>query len=196
MKINLINLTNEEICEFLLSGKKADTMELNPERSRLKKTGFNERVVYKDKSMEIIFSYLKIADDNIIQQFFIYSNWWGKIKNSFFTCEGFKGKSETKCGVVNINGLQPFNYKGDAVTINNKNEIANIEITDFNSLVLYCHRKFKTSPNYEVIEVISQAPNSWVKIQVNMPDGKYFAEGSSKKEAANKFAVEYAKKLF
>jgi len=188
---NLIELSNEEICEFLLSNKKADALELNPDRSGERKSDFIERTVYKDKSIEIIFSYLKIADDDIIQQFFIYSNWWGKIKNSFFTVEGFKGKSELKCGVINVDELKPFNNNGQSVAINNRNETAKIEIADFNSLVAYCQRKFKASPSYETVEVISQSP-SLVKIKITMPDGKsHFETGGSKKEAANKFALKY-----
>lgn len=186
---NITKLSNEEICEFLLTGKKGDCLELGTDNSQKNDSDFVERVIYKDKNVEIIFSCLEIAKDDLIQQFFIRSNWWGKIKNSFFTCEGFKGKSDIKCGVININELKPFNYNGDTVAINNKNEIATIGITDFASLVLYCQRKYKSSPNYQVVEVISLSPDSWVKIQVNMPDGsKHFAEGSSKKDAANNFA--------
>ena len=189
---NLSKLSNEEICEFLLNGKKGDCLELNPERSELNKTDFTERIIYKDKNVEIVYSYLEIAKDDMIQQFFIRSNWWGKIKNSFFTLDGFKGKIDERCGVINIDELRNFNVNSDSVPINNKNEQAKIEISDFASLTLLCQRKFKASPSYEVECVISEAPNSWVKIIIYMPDGsKHFSEGTSKKDAANRFAKTY-----
>ncbi len=189
---NLINKSNEEICEFLLNNKSGDCLELNPDKGGKDNSGFVSRVIYKDKNIEIVFSYLKIEEDDIIQQFFIYSNWWGKIKNSFFTCDSYKGKSEVKCGVINIDALK-ISKQNTTHKINNKNETAKLEITDFNSLVAYCQRKFKSSPSYNVVEVISLSPNSWVKIEVSMPDGsKHYFEGVSKKEAANSFAVDYA----
>lgn len=192
---SLINLSNEEICEFLLNNKKADGLELNPEKNTDKdSSGFISRTIYKDKNIEIVYSFLKIEDDDIIEQFFVYSNWWGKIKNSFFTCNGFKGKSATKCCVINLNELKSYNY-GTMHQINNKNETSNIEVFDFNSLVAYCQRKFKSSPSYSVVDVISLSPNPWVKIEVIMPDGsKHNFEGTSKKDAANRFAVDYANK--
>lgn len=104
----LTKFSDEEICEFLLNGKKAHALELSTERSEFNETNFTERVIYKDKNVEIIYSFLKIAEDDMIQQFFIYSSWWGKIKNSFFTLEGFKGKSDERCGVININELKKF----------------------------------------------------------------------------------------
>lgn len=191
---NLSKLSNEEICEFLLNGKKGNCLELTPEHSELNKTDFTERVIYKDKNVEIVFSFLEITEDDIIQQFFIHSNWWGKIKNSFFTLEGFKGKSEeTRCGVININELKNFNVNGKFVPVNNRNEQAKIEVSDFASLTLLCQRKYKASPSYEVVAIISEAPNSWVRIQIKMPDGKtYFSEGTSKKDAANRFANSYS----
>jgi len=189
---NLTNKPNEEICEFLLNNKSGNCLELNPDKGGNDNSGFVSRVIYKDKNIEIIFSYLIIAEDDIIQQFFIYSNWWGKIKNSFFTCDGSKGKSELKCGVINIDELK-FSKQNTTHQINNKNETAKIEIIDFNSLVAYCQRKFKASPSYNVVEVLSLSPNSWVKIEVIMPDGiKHYFEDTSKKEAANSFAIDYA----
>lgn len=189
---DLRKLTDEEICEFLLNGKKGDCLELNPERSEINKTDFTERVIYKDKNVEVIYSFLEIAKDDMIQQFFIRSNWWGKIKNSFFTLEGFKGKSEERYGVINVDELKNFNVNGEHVPVNNKNQQAKIEITDFASLTLLCQRKFKSSPSYQVVKIIREAPNSWVKIEVKMPDGKiYFSEGTSKKDAANRFAMSY-----
>lgn len=190
---NLSKLSNEEICEFLLNGKKGDCLELNPERSELNKTDFTERVIYKDKNVEIVFSFLEIAKDDMIQQFFIRSNWWGKIKNSFFTLEGFKGKSKERCGVINVDELKNFNVNGDYVPVNNRNEQAKIEIIDFASLTLLCQRRFKASPSYQVVEIISEAPNSLVRIEVKMPDGKtHLSEGTSKKDAANRFANSYS----
>lgn len=189
---NLTKLSNEEICEFLLNNKKADALELSKLRSALNKTEFVERVIYKDKNVEIIFSFLYISEDDIIQQFFIYSNWWGQIKNSFFTLEGFKGKCDFRCGVINIDDLQAYNNKRDVVRINNKNEKSKIDVIDFSSLVLACQKKYKISPTYKVVKIISEAPNSWVKIEISMPDGTFHnSEGTSKKDAANKFATNY-----
>ena len=159
--------------------------------NEINKTEFTERVIYKDKNVKNVFSFLEISKEDIIQQFFIYSNWWGRIKNSFFTLDGFKGKSETCCGVINIDELQNFNGK-NFVPINNKNEQAKIEVSDFASLTLFCQRKFKASPSYDVVKIISEAPNLWVRIKIKMPNGKtYLAEGTSKKDAANKFAKTY-----
>lgn len=190
--MNLTKLSNEEICEFLLNGKKGNALELNPEHSELNKSGFTERIIYKDKNVEIVYSFLEIAKDDIIQQFFIRSNWWGKIKNSFFTLEDFKGKCEERCGVINVDELKNFNVNGNFAPVNNKNEQAKIDVADFASLTLLCQRKFKTSPSYEVIDIISKSPNSWIKIKVNMPDGKpHYSEGTSKKDAANRFANIY-----
>ena len=189
---NLTKLSNEEICEFLLNGKKADAMELGVADFGVNNSDSINRVIYKDKSVEIIYNYLEIAKNDIIQQFFIKSNWWGKIKNSIFTLEGFRGNcNEKKCGVIGMDELKDFNV-GNFVPINNRNEQAKIEITDFASLTLHCQRKFKTSPSYEVVKIISEAPNSWVKIKINMPDGLiHFSEGASKKDAANRFAASY-----
>ena len=191
--MNLTNLSNEEISKFLLNGKKADAFELSA-KTKEQNIGFVNQTIYKDKNMEIIFSYLKITENDLIQHFLIHSTWWGKIKNSYLTLEGLKGKTQkVKCGIININDLKSYNINDDdKVAVNNKNQAATIEISDFPSLVLYCQRKFKVSPFYTVEEVIYESPNSWVKIKITMPDGKtYLSEGISKKDAANRFAREY-----
>ena len=190
---NLTKLSNEEICAFLLNGKKGDAMELNNDTVIiLPSTGFKKRVIYKDKNVEIYFSYLKVSEDDIIQQFYIISNWWGQIKNSFFTLDGFKGKCEKKLGVININELKSFNNNHTYVPVNNKNDHAQIKVHDFASLTLYCQRKYKASPSYKVVDIISEAPNSWVSIKIHMPNGEiHFSEGTSKKDAANKFAKNF-----
>lgn len=85
-----------------------------------------------------------------------------------------------------------FKVNGDYVPINNKNEKIKIEVRDFVSLVLMCQRKYRASPYYRVTNVFSQSPNPWVRIQINMPNGNtYYSEGTSKKDAANKFANSY-----
>jgi hypothetical protein len=191
---NFINSTNEEICEFLLNNKKADGLELSAEQSEDENTGFKSRTVYKDKTMEIIYSYLEIDDDDFVENVYIYSKWWGQIKNSFFSCEGFTGKSKvTKCAVFDLNEIKPYKAK-TSHPVNNKNEAAQIPVTDFDSLVKYFQRVYKKSPKYRVIEIISLPPNSQVKIEVIMPTGTiHVISGTSKKEAANKFADLYAR---
>ena len=48
--INLTKLSNEEICMFLLNGKRGDVMELNNTTvTELPSTRFKKRVIYKDK---------------------------------------------------------------------------------------------------------------------------------------------------
>jgi len=194
---NLFNLSNEEICEFLLNNKKAVALELGSEEDVLENNPDNKfinRVIYEDKTMKIIYSFLKIKEDDIIEQFFIYSTWWGKIKNSHLSLEGFTGKSQRRCGVINIDDLKTWN-SGTNHSINNHNAEVKIEVTDFASLVLFCQKKYKKSPSYEVSEVISLSPNPWVEIKIFMPDGtEHCYEGTSKKDAANKFAVEFFKK--
>jgi hypothetical protein len=193
---SLINESNETICEFLLNNKKADALEFGIYKNIVNgKSDFTERVIYEDKSMKIIYSFLKIKKDDTIEQFFIYSTWWGKIKNSFFTLEGFKGKCEIRCGGINLNDLKTYNSDTNHV-VNNHNQLAKIEVIDFASLTLYCQKTMKASPTYKVVEIISQSPNPWVKIKVIMPDGNvYPKEGTSKKDAANRFAVEYANEI-
>ena len=192
-RINLTKLSNEEICAFLLNGKRGDVMELNNTVvTELPLTRFKERGIYKDKNVEIYFSYLEVSEDDIIQQFYISSTWWGQIKNSFFTLDGFKGKCGKKTGVININELKSFNNNRTYVPVNNKNDHAQIKIHDFASLTLYCQRKYKASPSYKVVEVISEAPDPWVSIKIYIPNGEvYFSLGTSKKDAANRFAKNF-----
>lgn len=191
---DLRNLTNEQICNYILNNKKADCMELSAE-GELKEglnpnTGFTTRIVYKDKHVTIAYSYLEIDEDDIIQNFFIISNWWGRIKNSYFTIDGERGKfGYVRCGVFSPGELEPFKTYNH-VPVNNRNEQVDIDVNDFASLALYCQRKYKASPTYKVVEVLSLSPNPWVRIKVRMPDGKtYYHEGTSKKHAANKFAA-------
>jgi len=190
---NFKNLSNEEICNYILNNKKADCMELSA-KEELKeglnpKTGFTTRIVYKDKHVTIAYSYMELDEDDILQNFFIVSNWWGRIKNSYFTIDGERGKfGYVRCGVFSPDELKPFKTR-DHVPVNNRNEKVDIEVNDFASLVLYCQRKYKASPSYEVLEVLSLSPNPLVRIKVRMPDGKlYLQEGTSKKHAANLFA--------
>lgn len=123
--------------------------------------------------------------------FIIYSPWWGKIKNSFFTIEGHKGRfSSVRCGVINVDNLKPFTSRTKH-KINNKNKVADIEVTDFASFVALYQRKFDQSPTYTTTQVISQHP-SLVEIEINLPSHRVFRRtGKSKKHAANAFAVEF-----
>lgn len=190
----LVNKSNEEICEFLFNGQKADALELSAEKAGNDgRSGFVNRTVYKDKNIEVIYSYLKIEQDDIIEQFFIYSNWWGSIKNSFFTIGGEKGKTPyIRCGVINLNKLKKFTPKTTHV-VNNKNMAASISVKDFASFTQYCQRAFRGSPTYDVVEVVSLSPNSWVRIEIVLPNGeKHYSEGTSKKDAANRFAASYS----
>lgn len=192
--VSLVNKTNEEICEFLFNNQKSDALELPSERVEDDgRSGFVTRTVYKDKNIEVLYSYLKIGRGEFIEQFFIYSNWWGAIKNSFFTINGEKGKMpEVRCGVINLNELKKHTSKTNHA-INNKNMAAKIEVKDFASFTQHCQRVFRGSPTYEVIEVVSLSPNSWVKIKVVLPNGqKHYSEGTSKKDAANRFAASYS----
>lgn len=191
---SLVNKSNEEICEFLFNGQKADALELSAERVEDDgRSGFVNRTVYKDKNIEVIYSFLKIEEDDIIEEFFIYSNWWGSIKNSFFTIGGEKGKSsQIRCGVINLEKLKKFSQKTN-YAVNNKNMAVGINVKDFASFTQYCQRVFRGSPTYEVIEVVSLSPNSWVKIEILLPNGeKRYSEGTSKKDAANRFAASYS----
>ncbi len=195
----LFNLQVQEIVNFLLNNKKGDCLELSAGReSADNKSGFIDIPIYKDKNMKIIYSYLVVDEktDDIIEQFFIYSNWWGKIKNSHFTIEGDRGNfRNTRCGVININELKDWN-SGTSHQINNKNATVAIEIVDFASLTAYCQRVFKASPSYGEATVISESPNPWVEVEINMPTNRtYSAQGISKKDAGNRFAIEYAKDL-
>lgn len=190
---NLINLSKEEICDFLLNNKKGECLELSPEEGTdTGKSGFTNRVVYEDKNMKIVFSFLEIAEDDTIQEFFIYSKWWGQIKNSMFTLQGWRGKSkELLCGMIEVNNLKNWN-SGTNHAVNNRNRVADIEVIDFASFAQRCQKVFRGNPNYKVAEVISLSPNPWVKIEVTMPDGsRHEHEGASKKDAANRFAVAY-----
>lgn len=188
----LTSFTNDDVCEFLLSNKKANALELSSERSD-ENNGFTKRVIYKDKTMEIIYSFLEIEKDDVIEQFTIYSTWWGKIKNSYFTLEGFKGKSDKiRCGVININDLKDWNSRSNHPINNHNSKASVVEVTDFASFTLLCQKVFKASPSYEVKRVIRQSPDPLVEIKVIMPDGtEHLQKGSSKKDAANKFAVSY-----
>lgn len=190
---SLINKSNAEICDFLFNGKKADALELSAEKGKDDgRSGFTDRTVYQDKNIEVIYSFLKIEEDDIIEQFFIYSNWWGSIKNSFFTIEGEKGKfNHLRCGVINLNELKKTHQK-TSHEVNNKNMAVGINVTDFASFTQHCQRVFRGSPTYDVVEVISLSPNSWVKIEIVLPNGeKHYSEGTSKKDAANRFAAPY-----
>ena len=66
---------------------------------------------------------------------------------------------------------------------------------EFNNIIevgLWCQKKFKSSLSYEVVEIISEAPDSWVKIRITLPDGRIFDyEGTSKKHAANAWAENF-----
>lgn len=192
--MNLQQLTNEQIAEWLLNGKRGDLLELDAEHGPLKPT---DRVIYKDKHMEIIYSVLHIAPGDSIEQFFFYSKWFGAIKNSRFTLEGWSGKTNVvRCGTIDVSQIKEFK-SNTAHTINNKNQVAAIDGNDFAAFVAYCQRVHKASPSYQVIRVIAQAPEPWVKIEINAPcfDGPCFAEGASKREAANSWAAKFISEL-
>lgn len=203
---NLFNLEPKVIADFLLNNKKGDCFELaidsgTPLITSSTRTGpdgreFKNISIYKDKHIEIIYSYLIIAEDDVIEEFLIYSKWWGKIKNSIFTLGGDRGEFKNiKCGVINLNELKDWN-SGSNHAIHNKNQKVEIEITDFASLTAYCQRLFRGSPSYGQVKVLREAPNSWVSVEIHMPDGIiHIAKGTSKKEAGKTFAKEFAEKL-
>jgi hypothetical protein len=193
----LYKLTNEEICEFLLNGKQGDCLELNPKHASLNPRhplDFIEHMIYKDKNVQIIYSFLKIAKDDVIQQFFIYSNWWGKIKNSFFTLEGFKGKSEEeKCGVINITELNEIKLNSDLVPVNNKNQICSTKVKTDNPIIElaeYCQKHFKQ--NIETVVSIDGGSQHEpvIKADIIIPNGEvYSGKGKNQKEAKQKAAI-------
>ncbi|MHA3046492.1 hypothetical protein JSO59_003885 [Riemerella anatipestifer] len=191
---NLHKLSKEKIADYFLNNKQGDLLKLSPVRDNETDTGFTSIVIYKDKHMEIIYSYLIVDEENddIIEQFTIYSKWFGKIKNSFFTLNGEKGKfGTTQCGVISVRDLRNFKSKTNH-KIHNTNKEVDVEIQDFASLVLYCQKKYGASPSYRVTEVISLSPNSWVEIEITMPNGEtHLAEGENKKAAANNFAKSF-----
>jgi hypothetical protein len=197
----LINASVEEICNFVLNGKIANGIELNPEREESPQgdNGFIDKVVYKDKSVEIIYSYCNVPQEGetyIIENIYIYSKWWGRIKNSFLMCDEFTGKSEyTRCAVFSLGDFRAWNHKGSVQhEIHNRNKVLPIEVTDFDTLVKHCQRVYKMPATYRVTEVISLSPNTWVEVEINLPKGKSFrGQGANKKEAVNKLAVQLFK---
>lgn len=193
MPKSLINLTNESICEYFLNNKSADAVEIDLEdlKSIEADSLFTNRTIYEDKAMRIVYSYCEVEKGNIYEQFIVCSTWWGKIKNSFFTLKGHKGKCKLRYGVIYRSKLSDHS-SGTNHAINNRNSVAQIEVTDFATFTKKCQRVFKDSPSYFVTKVVSLSPNPWVRIQVTMPDGtKHESEGYSQKDAANRFALRY-----
>jgi hypothetical protein len=188
---SLVGKTPEEICEFLLNNKTGDAVELSPEKTETD-TGFTNETIYKDKNIEIIYSYLVVGKDDIIEQFFIYSKWWGKIKNSHFTLDGNFGKfTGIRCGVLSLSEIKDWKSNTNH-SVNNRNIVAAIEVTDFQSFTLKCQKIFKDSPRYGRTIVLSQEPHPLVQTEIIMPDGKiHKASGKNKREAANNFALNY-----
>lgn len=69
---------------------------------------------------------------------------------------------------------------------------AEMEFNNIAEVAMWCQKKFKASLSYEVVEIISEAPDSWVKIRITLPDGRIFDyEGKSKKHAANGWAESF-----
>lgn len=191
--MNLYKKPKEKIIQFLFNGKKGDTIELSPERSNEKTEDIPEEkeiLIYQDKSMKVYFSYLIIEEDDVIEQFIIYSRWWGKIKNSFFTINGEKGKfTKVRCGVINSRDLETYQNQTNH-PINNKNKVADIKVTNFDTFVKFWQRKYGESPSYKVRRVVSPL----VEIEVYVPKyGRYTHQGHSKKAAANEFAQKFIK---
>ncbi len=190
--MKLYKLTPEEIADFILNGKTSDCIELKVSSPKDKKrdTGFTDIIVYKDKYMEIQYSYLETEEYDVIENIYITSNWWGRIKNSFFTIQGERGKFDSpRCGwVVDLQDMKS-NFS-ERVTINNTNKIYDMktQVNNFASFVMYMQKNHKQSPTYKVIKVVSESPRPWVAIEITIPGfGTYHAGGASKKAAADDF---------
>lgn len=104
--------SNDEICHFLLNGKRGKMTQLGLDDENYKgPVNYVNRVIYEDKKTKIIFSHLEIDRGSLIQKFFFYSSSWGRIKNSFFTLEGYQGAFDEKmCGFINIKDIADYVY--------------------------------------------------------------------------------------
>lgn len=201
MKFDLRDKTNEEISDFVLNNKKADLVQLSPTLSDAFPEGIEDpwthTVVYDDGKVKIEYSVLEIAKDDIMQNITIYSAWWGRIKNSQITLEGFSGKStEILCGRTDVGSFKSledctFSKK---VPINNKNKSAHIEITNFDSFCKAYQRTFGQSPSCRVTNVISQSP-SLVEVEIEFNGDVKYITGVSKRDAADKFAAQNGDKI-
>jgi hypothetical protein len=180
----LENLPNEEIIAYLFNNKTADALEISAKLPPEESCGL---LIYEDKTMKVYYC-CKRAGNTVLEQFFIYSTWWGSIKNSFFTIGGDKGKSPNiRCGIIDREHLKEYKSKTNH-EINNKNKVGNITVEDFRTFGLRIQREKGKSPTYKVKEVISQSP-SLVKIEVTVPGyGTYDHTGRNKREAADDFA--------
>lgn len=198
--------SNEEICHFLLNGKRGKMTQLGLDDENYKgPVNYINRVIYEDKKTKIIFSHLEIDRGSLIQKFFFYSSSWGRIKNSFFTLEGYQGTFDEKmCGFINIKDIADYVYKPKSIpnhkeereSLKKKDEKITIKVVDFASLVLYCKQKYEKSPVYVIEKGDFAGHNSRVVVRATMPDGKmYLAQGMNKENAADNFAVMYAAKF-
>jgi len=181
--LNLKQKSPEEISEYLFNQKKGNADEMDKSESHIQACSL---LIYKDKAMRVY--YCPDGLDDGIEQFIIYSNWWGKIKNSFFTIQGQKGKfANVRCGRIILEMLKEYQSETNH-EINNKNKVGNITVEDFRTFGLRIQREKGKSPTYKVKEVISQSP-SLVKIEVTVPGyGTYDHTGRNKREAADDFA--------
>ncbi|MEJ8604651.1 hypothetical protein JSO60_06755 [Riemerella anatipestifer] len=109
--LDLSKLKGEEIAQWLLNNKKVTAIQLSPERTDTD-DGFTHILVHKDEYVEIIYSYLKIDEDDVMQNFTIYSKRWGNIYNSYFELQTFEGEiftgesDEILCGVFSLGDLR------------------------------------------------------------------------------------------
>ncbi len=200
MSTELLPLDKNYLMSFLLNGKKGNCLELSNDVNERRKSDFKKILIFKDKNMQIHFSYLSEnynGENILIQQFEIYSNWWGRIKNSFFTIDGEKGKvpnKEKRLGVININELEEISFR-KKVPLKKSFPNKKSGSSSFADLVAYCQNNYKFSPSYKVVKQISLPPASIVEIEITMHNGSYLIQGASKKDAANNFAKEYFKDI-
>jgi hypothetical protein len=192
---DLTKLSEKELCEFLLNNKKADALGLGTDRT-VEESGFIDKVIYKDKKdVEIIFSYLKVADDDIIQQFTIYSKWWGLIKNSFFTIDGFQSISNhLKCGVIDIHELSTYAPKTH-VEINNTNRIlTKTEKTDnpMTELSEEIQSMYGKPIQIEVTGKTGPDHDPLISVRITLPDNSIFEATGKNKKIAKRQAAELA----
>jgi hypothetical protein len=196
----MAKMPTAQVAEFLLNNKKADLLELGGTITLTEKNTSTEviRLIYKDKTMSIWYRTFWLVDC-WIEEFYVESSFWGRIKNSQFTCGGFKGKGQM-CGVTSWGGmphetsLRSWN-SGTNYAVNNRNTVtvkkSNFE--NFSELVEYSQKTFKAAPKYEVTDTYTdRRNNTTITICVTMPNGiKHYAEGSNKKTAAENFAKNY-----
>jgi hypothetical protein len=177
--------SNEKIRDYFFNKKTANAVGISAEIICQNKS---RRLIYENKSIKMKVYYCCIKEKNVIvEQFCIYSTWWGPIKSSFFTIDNNKENlSEVKCGIIDRKDLKSYE-KSKNPKINNR------KLENFQDLITKIKKETKKRPSYKVDEVISQSPSK-VKIEINVPSyGTFTWEGKNQQEAAKDFAQNFYK---